>query len=343
MLTELSRAWQRRWLEEHGRRFCCYKKRADVGAVRPKASGTIVSVQRGRKRACEAILEQAATKKGKTASTRTIIDNLSVGQLQSAVANFQLGSNKPMENFKRLTKKKKANNSNVQQMRQRGCTAAVVYSTKAERTGDIIRAQPKKTSLSRVKFDRILNACSDALPALGTFAGVVQNCDSCSAAAIAKVLKSGASCVIVQDHFNFSAGELVDKGIDKVVLKVMSAVVCLGGTVVERSDLPGGRKAKLYLPAISHGQRRYIEVSQAFALKHRHMVHQLRDMCEFPQSLWTFSEQTEPDAAGKSRPFSWSTPSVRLNDLSDLIKFLAASVRVSSQGGVSSRLLGNES
>ena len=105
-------------------------------------------------------------------------------------------------------------------MLSRGCKAQERYRTAPQRPGKAVAQRPEALkSLSQVKFDRILNATPNVLPALGANFNV-QSVESCTAAALAKIIaKSSSVCIIVAEPFCFNG----ESDVPKVMVKLMKS------------------------------------------------------------------------------------------------------------------------
>ena len=336
-LTDLSRQWQKAWVETHGRRFCLYKTRKDVGVERVKKSNTKVALKRSRDKASQELLERAKERGGQVPS---IFGGSSVGDLRAAMQDMEDDSawSKALQNFDKNTRRKVAVNLRQKQLRSSGMQP---YEKPSAKPGRAIAAPPTEQSQSdqardfrHTKFSRILNACNEALPAQRVASSncFIQSCASLTPMALVKMLQAGTpTCIIVDKHL-----DLTRKSYGLLELPV----VALGATVVQKTDMTRGLGAKTYLPSSRTGQIRVLSLTSRFEEKHKAVVQQLKHIARLPDSKWTILEGAP---VASRRPFSWSSKSVTINDSSDFLRFLAAAVVIeSSAQGVSCRFLGNE-
>ena len=158
-LTPLSLQWQQQWVHDHGRRFCCYKRRKDIGEKRPQATGSARAVQRGRKAATAFLATSSMGSKLPSVVPGYTIQELGLASFKSEPE--ELLWNKKLAKFNRMTAGKVAAN---QQSKQNLQLKVKPYSRPERKTGSVFPAGVPAVHES-LHVGLLVDACKTALEA----------------------------------------------------------------------------------------------------------------------------------------------------------------------------------
>ncbi|CAE6934355.1 unnamed protein product [Symbiodinium natans] len=107
-MTSFTRRCAQLWIQHHGRRFRCYKERADKGQTRVKRQGTMASVFRGQVKASNALASMQRPPAGNSATVVPGMRLSSFAQRSSERLRQNGRWNAELEKFQKLTESKNA-------------------------------------------------------------------------------------------------------------------------------------------------------------------------------------------------------------------------------------------
>jgi hypothetical protein len=308
-LTELSRSWAQLWVAHHGRRFACYKQRADTGQKRKQVNGSDASVSCGIKAATNSL-----SAKKRPSSDMTVLGI----PRKDVVRTFDPSKpkSKLLQGFEKISKTKTTRGMAQNQMLQTAQGRKSLWQlTQANKTtGRVFGCSRNTTPNFQTVID--MTGCSSPNLPPGLCYLRVQSLSSV-------ISRMGVQALVLMRQSGPSLLKALSTQLHPKTedLKAAICLIAFGGQVAT-SVTSDSNKRFLFKVGMLNEQR--IHMSSDFESKHRGYAALLKACALAAQSRWKICSQAERQSQQPSKACS------EIKDVESLCRFLRCAARVAT-------------